>query len=281
MNILETTRDPNLFASWFPEYRANFNAWYAFLAAMFAIPMTEDQKLIFQECAGRIEPPTKPVREAWLCVGRRGGKSFILALIAVFIACFLDHRQFLAPGERGTVMIIARDRDQARVVFRFVSAMLRVPLLAQQIERETASSFDLTNGISVEIHTASYRATRGYAAVAVSLDEIAYWPSDNSAEPDYEVINALRPAMAQFPNALLIAASSPYARRGALWTAYQKHFGKENDPVLVWQAPTRRMNPSIPESVITEAEERDPAMRLPNTALNSGPTSRASSTSMR
>jgi hypothetical protein len=49
-----------------------------------------------------------------------------------------------------------------------------------------------------------------------------------------------------------------YARRGALWDAYRKHFAKDGDPVLVWQADTRTMNPSVPQSVIDEAMVRDP-----------------------
>jgi hypothetical protein len=41
----------------------------------------------------------------WLVVGRRGGKSLILALTAVFLACFIDWLPYLAPGERGTATI--------------------------------------------------------------------------------------------------------------------------------------------------------------------------------
>jgi hypothetical protein len=43
-----------------------------------------------------------------------------------------------------------------------------------------------------------------------------------------------------------------------LWDAYQKHYGKDGDSVLVWQAPTTVMNPTIPEKVIEEAYEQDP-----------------------
>jgi hypothetical protein len=57
---------------------------------------------------------------------------------------------------------------------------------------------------------------------------------------------------------MLLCASSPYARRGAPWTAFRKFFGKDN-PVLVWKADTRTMNPTAPESVIEEAYENDPA----------------------
>ncbi len=107
--------------------------------------------------------------------------------------------------------------------------------------------------------TASFKSVRGYTIVAALCDEIAFWPTDDSAQPDYEILDALRPGMATIPNAMLLCASSPYARRGALWDAHRRHFGKNGDPTLVWQAPTREMNPTVPQRVIDEATERDSA----------------------
>jgi hypothetical protein len=37
-----------------------------------------------------------------------------------------------------------------------------------------------------------------------------------------------------------------------------RHFGKPG-PVLVWKAATRTMNPTVPQSVVDEAIEADPA----------------------
>src|SRR6516162_6348163 len=65
--------------------------------------------------------------------------------------------------------------------------------------------------------------------------------------------------MATIPNAMLLCASSPYAQRGALFTAFKQHFGKSDSPALVWKAPTRTMNPTVSQSVIDAAMERDPA----------------------
>ena len=66
-------------------------------------------------------------REAWLVVGRRGGKSFALALIAVFLAAFHKWQDRLGPGERGIVMVIAADRRQARVILRYVKGLVHEP----------------------------------------------------------------------------------------------------------------------------------------------------------
>jgi hypothetical protein len=65
--------------------------------------------------------------------------------------------------------------------------------------------------------------------------------------------------MATVPGALLLAISSPYARRGELWRAYDQHHGRDGDPVLVWQADTATMNPSMRDSpVIAAAYDADP-----------------------
>jgi hypothetical protein len=157
-------------------------------------------------------------------------------------------------------MIVASDRRQARVIMRYVVGLLRsVAMLAPLVESEARERVDLRNKITIEVHTASFRSTRGYAIVAGLLDELAFWPTDDgSSEPDAEVIAAIRPGMATIPGSMLLCASSPYARRGALWGAFRRHFGKPG-PVLVWKADTRTMNPTVPQSVIDEAMEADPA----------------------
>jgi hypothetical protein len=226
--------------------------------------MTDDQLAIYRRFTGRSTPPTAPLHEAWLVIGRRGGKSFVLAVIAVFLACFRDWRPFLGPGEVGTVMIIAADRRQARVIMRYCLGLLQaVPMLAKLIEAQSRETIELRNRIVIEIHTASFRTTRGYTIVTALCDELAYWQSDEtSAEPDVEVINALRPGMSTIPDAVLLCASSPYARRGALWDAHRRHYGRDGDEVLVWQADTRSMNPSVPQSYIDRhmAEDMPRAM---------------------
>jgi hypothetical protein len=258
-SILNAIDDERLFAPWFKD-RATWSAWRVLLASLFALPMTDAELATFRECTARIEPPSTPATEAWLICGRRAGKSFTLALIAVYLACFHDYRQHLSPGERGMVLIVATDRKQARTILRYIRALLtRIPMLARMIEKETAESFDLTNAVTIEIGTASFKSVRGYTTVAALLDELAFWPTDDSADPDYEVINAIRPGMATIPNAMLLCASSPYAKKGALHDAFKKHYGKDRDPILVWKAATRQMNPTVPQSVIDEATEKDAA----------------------
>ena len=102
MTLLDAMDDPLLFAGWFKKPQ-HWTAWRAFIKALFAIPMSAAEQALFRECTQRANAPSKPVRECWLTVGRRGGKSFVLALIAVYLAAFCDYRRYLAPGERATV----------------------------------------------------------------------------------------------------------------------------------------------------------------------------------
>ncbi len=136
MNILQACLDPAVFGTHFRD-KNTWAAWFAFLAALFGLDLTPHQFGVYRHCTKRQEPPMGPAREAWLVCGRRAGKSFVLALVAVFLAGFKDWRPYLGPGERGTVMIIAADRKQARVIMRYVKGLLdTVPMLAQLIEAE-------------------------------------------------------------------------------------------------------------------------------------------------
>lgn len=257
--IIDAIEDKALFAPWFKD-RSTWSAWLVVLKALFALSMTPDELAIFQQLTGRNTPPGKQPQEAFFVVGRRGGKSFIVALIAVFLACFRDYKKYLNPGEVGVVMIIAADRKQARVIFRYVKALLEnVAMLKPMIVRADRECIELSNGLNIEIHTCSFRSTRGYTNVAVLGDELAFWRSEDSAIPDHEVLNALKPSMLTIPNSMLIGLGSPYRRRGVLYDAHRNYYGQDVDDVLVVQADSRTMNPTLPQSFIDREYARDPA----------------------
>jgi len=259
VDIIQTLRDNQLFAKWF-DVDDSWKAWSVFLKALFCIPMDAEEMEIFTEYTGRAEAPnrTKPFKESTLIVGRRGGKSQALAIIAVYLACFKDWRRYLAPGERGTIMIIAQDRNQAQIIFRYIFALINdTKVLAPLIKSPRKEMLELHNGINIEVHTASLRSVRGYAMVAVLLDEVAFWRDDTSANPDIEVIRALKPGMIAIKESMLLCASSPYARRGVLYQSWYDNYGKEDSDVLVWKAPTWIMNPTISQGELDKEFEKD------------------------
>jgi hypothetical protein len=106
-SLLKALADPALFACHFRG--ASWAAWKVFLAALTAGPMDEPAMALYRQCTGRTAPPNGAILGGLSgVVGRRGGKSRVLALIAVFLACFRDYTPHLAPGEVATCYCTAR-----------------------------------------------------------------------------------------------------------------------------------------------------------------------------
>jgi hypothetical protein len=235
-------------------------AWRVFLRALFGAALAEEELEVFRRCTGRMVAPTAQAREGWLVCGRRAGKSLIAAFLAFWAAVFRRYDHLLAPGERALVVVVAADRRQARVIFRYICAFFdSSDRLTDLVERRTLEAIHLKNGTSIEVHAGSFRGIRGYTIVCFVGDEIAFWRDEASANPDVEILNAVRPAQATVPGAIFLCLSSPYARRGALWNTYSRHFGKDGSDTLVWQAPSRVMNPTLPEHIVDEALAQDEA----------------------
>src|SRR5271165_334228 len=102
ISILDACCDPAIFGPWFKD-AATWAAWFAFLKVMFGLPLNDDEFAIFRKHTGRINPAPGGYFDVTLAIGRRGGKSLILALIAAYLACFFDWTPFLTGGEAGTV----------------------------------------------------------------------------------------------------------------------------------------------------------------------------------
>ncbi|MBC7180158.1 MAG: hypothetical protein H5U14_08715, partial [Roseovarius sp.] len=225
VTIRDAMTDPKLFGGTFGG--DSFAAWRALLGGFYGLPLADTGAETFKMLTGRTGTPQEAANELWLAVGRRGGKSQVAALLALYEACFTDHRDSLAPGEVATCMVIASDRRQARTVMRYISGLVNEnPMLRRMVLRENSEQIEFRNRAAIEVHTASHRAVRGYTLSAAILDEVAFWHVEG-ANPDVEVIAALRPALATL-GGKLIALSSPYTRRGVLWDQYRRHFGHDS-----------------------------------------------------
>src|SRR5262249_57695825 len=73
MNIVQALNDPKVFGRFFKA--EGWNAWRVFLAALFGLPLGYDQMQLYKRCTGRTVAPSEPLQEAWLVVGRRGGRT--------------------------------------------------------------------------------------------------------------------------------------------------------------------------------------------------------------
>lgn len=259
ITMREALENPAYFASllggesWF--------AWRALLIAIMGEPLVEAERIVFRELTGRDQEPGEPVEEFWGCIGRRGGKTQALSILGVYIASCIDHRLVLAPGERGVLPIMAATTTQAQQALNFVrGAFDAVPNLRKLVIGRSSDMLSLKTSIDIQVRPASYRTIRGITAVAAIGDEIAFWRSDESANPDKEIIAALRPTLATTKGPL-ICISSPHARRGELYTTWRKHYGPNGHRlILVAKAPSKTMHPTLDQGVIDRAYEEDSAV---------------------
>jgi hypothetical protein len=236
---------------------ASWSTWRAVLRAAEGLPLDDDQHRDFCRVAER-EPPARRVRELWCIAGRRSGKDSIASAIAAAVA-MNDYRAHLRPGERATVLCLACDRAQARIITRYTTAYFReVPLLAPLVQRESDDGLELSNGVEIIVGTNSFRAVRGRTIAIAIFDEVAYWRDEESTTPDVETYNAVSPGLVTLPGAMLIGISTPYRRAGLLFDRWRKFYAKPDPDILVVRGPSTTFNPTLPQSIIDQAIERDP-----------------------
>jgi hypothetical protein len=257
MSMRRALEHPGIFGTILPG--ESWAAWRVLLIAVMGEELTEPEREIFCDLTGREYEPRTRCEEFWAIVGRRGGKTRAIAVLAAYIASLVDWSDILAPGERASLPIISASLNQAQKCFQYLDGIYsNVAALKKLVTGQTADTIQLSTRVDIECRPASFRTIRGGTAVAIIGDEVAFWRSDNSANPDTEILNAARPMLAT-TGGLLAAISSPYAQRGELYATFKRDFGPKGDAkILVAKAPSRKMNPSLAQAVVDRAYERDP-----------------------
>jgi hypothetical protein len=255
--LRQALADPALLGTVLPG--ETWAAWRTLLIAAMGEPLTDEERETFTRLTGRPSEPLERVEELWGIVGRRGGKTRAGAVLSVYLAALCDHPN-IAVGERPVSLFLGQNQKQAAVAFNYALGVLQhVPLLSELVTSTSADTISLTTGVDLMIRAASFRGLRGITCVNVIADEAAFWRDDTSANPDVEILAAIRPSLATTCGPLIVL-SSPYARRGALYEAYRRDYGSDGDPrILVAHGASRDFNPSLPQRVVDRAMERDPA----------------------
>jgi hypothetical protein len=218
-----------------------------FLKATYGLSLTSEELEIYQRATGRSEYVPAEQNEATLIAGRRGGKTSKIAAPIALYEAIRDHH--LARGDRGYVMLIAPAKSQAQIAMRYIRTYLQSSsILRKYMARQRRDEIELTNGVSIVCYPCSYIAVRGVSVVCAICDELAFWQhEETAANPEEEVVAALRPAMATFPTAKLIKISTPYRKEGILWREFQERAELDH---LVWQLTSPEMNPTLLPSIL-------------------------------
>ena len=246
--------------------RNSWTPWKTLLSAMFALKPQGGMLARYTKHTGRTVWPTEEFSELFVIAGRGAGKSLISALIATYLSVFREYPG-LVPGEVGIGMVLAVSKEQATNVMRYIKSFFAlIPQLRALVLAETADSVTLKNGenvIKLQVFTNDYATVRGSSAIFCIADELAWWATDtSSANPDSEVIAAVKPALARVPGSKLIAISSPYTFKGVLYDAYRQHYGRNASPTLIWKAATLEMNATADKAAIDRMMAEDPERGL-------------------
>jgi hypothetical protein len=237
--------------------------WRSLLIASRGEPLTAEERETFEELTSRPREPDEPADEFWAVVGRGGGKTAALSTAAAYYAGCIDHTGRAKAGQRLRLPVMAVSKEAAAEAFNYLKGIFtEFPFFAELVDGEpTASRITLTNTVDIMVTAASFRTVRGPTLVACLCDELAFWSIEGQANPDREILRAIRPGLARYGDgAPLLVLSSPYAKKGELWETFKKQFRPEGNPrIVVVRAPTLTMHDTAAlRRQVERAYEEDP-----------------------
>ncbi len=200
-----------------------------------------------------------------LVVGRRGGKTTLAAMLAIYCAIRTNWKPYLRKTPFATVLILSHSREFSDEVLELIRELIEAsPILSKLVnakKKNTASTMNLVvpfvvdgvivkSRVQIKVGAASSKTTRGAAICAALCDEIAYWNLDeNLKETDEKIMKAVRPATKQFGRkAIIIKLSSPGTKQGVLYNEYCR-WDEQTLPenYVVFKAPSWVWNTILPK----------------------------------
>ena len=208
-----------------------------------------------------------------LIIGRRGGKTTLSAMLAIYCAISTNWKPYLKKTPFATVLVLSHTREFSDEIIELIRSLVEAsPVLSRMINKKkknTASTLNLVvpwivdgklqrSRVQIKTSAASSKSTRGVAACAVLCDEIAFWNlEENLKESDQKIMKAVRPATKQFGSkALIIKLSSPGIKQGVLYGEYLRwEEGTLPHNYIIFKAPSWVWNTILPkEEFIIEWE---------------------------
>lgn len=260
LTIIEAIQHPELFGA-LPKFQdlKSWAMWLVFLKALYGLPLDSDaEREAFKKFTGRSEyaPPVGGWHEAVAIVGRQAGKSEVAGVITDFEA--ITTTPELDRTETYALLLAQDQRSATRALFGYAKAPFEVvPALHDEVVSITADGVKLHNGVNIAVYPCRPAAVRGIRARVVVCDELGFFTSTENIPTDKEMLRAVRPTLAT-TGGKLVVLSSPYGQSGALYDLHRNNFGKDDAPVLVWQASAPEMNPTLPANYLARMAQDDP-----------------------
>src|SRR6516162_8285956 len=221
VSLREALSDPKLLGDALPG--DSWAAWRTILIAAMGEELTSEERAVFAKLTGgRDHEPGEMVEMLLVVAGRRSGKSRALSVLATYLACLCDWSEHLFIGEVGTALYQAPTQRQAASAFKYATDLIdHVELLGKTVEGRTSDCLSLRRSVE-------------------------------------ELLTALMPSLSTTGGPMLIAPS-PNTMEGIVFKLHARHFGAAGDPkILVVQAESRTLNPSLRQSVVDRAYQTDP-----------------------
>ncbi|HXM37890.1 MAG TPA: hypothetical protein VN908_04420 [Gemmatimonadales bacterium] len=231
-------------------------AWRIVGKVLDNLPLNAVELETYRQLTGRTALPTD-LRELWAIAGRGSGKSTFMAVQAVRAAC----RGYQVRGI-ARVLLLAFVKEQAGIAFEYVSEFFDKDSELRRLvtDRRRGTHLELAHGVRIQTIASNYRQVRGYSVAAALLDEVAHWWNEvTNANPDVEVVRALRPGLGKVPGSRLLAATTPWTQEGLVYDIHERHYAQDaSQNILVVKAATLTLNPSFDATTVALAEVEDP-----------------------
>ena len=239
--------------------------------------LTEREYLKFLYEEGRFnysdwrDLPHLGFNEVMAVVGRRGGKSFWLAALAVeklrrLLNIKNPHALYgISEGDKIDFTIMAQDDDGAgRLYDKIKQAVNKAEFFRPFLYKKPGTDLmqfitgadrhrrDIVPSIQVNALPCTTRAARGPSSIFLALDEFAHFRSATGANSD-EVYESATPATARFVrrdlgeehlDSLIVTITSPLTKMGKYYELYKEGMEKGKDmdlPLLIFQSSTAEM----------------------------------------
>ncbi len=262
ISLTAALTDPNYFGATFSA--PSFWTWRTVAKLIDGLPLSEPREVeLFETATGRKYNRQARRHDTGLAItriiilaGRRAGKDRFFSAVGVWRAALCqDWNKHISAGEGAVVLLLGADKKQAAILRKYCRGLLKVPLLAAEVIRDTGEVIEFRNGGSLEIATNDKDLVRGRSAIALLGSECCFWQTDEGSESnDKEVISAAIKSMAMCPDGgLTLLGSSVFRKRGYMYEEYQKLHGNSRSKAVCWFTPSKVMNPKLPQHVIDDA----------------------------